>query len=265
MSAASMYYGQVRCDPTDPDRLHVLQTQISTSTDGGQTWQPAYDPAQGAHVLGPALEVRHRVGDHQVDLLEEVVAALLGEPRDPAVAESAKMLERQHHGAHGIVRHRIDVEMLGGGRHRVLRVSIDKPQGVTHADCELVSQQVGAILDVEDGDVERAAAEVVHRDRFVLLLVEAVGQRRRRGLVDDALHVEPGDAKVPALVAFELRGDDQVPARAEEHEAQEAEWNDSERADDEHGTGIEVYPERTVLSPGRSDATASGDAGNVLN
>ncbi len=44
----------------------------------------------------------------------------------------------------------VDVEMLGGGRHRVLRISIDKPQGVTHADCELVSRQLGAILDVED-------------------------------------------------------------------------------------------------------------------
>jgi len=44
----------------------------------------------------------------------------------------------------------VDVEILGGGRRRVLRIRIDKPQGVTHADCELVSQQVGAILDVED-------------------------------------------------------------------------------------------------------------------
>jgi ribosome maturation factor RimP len=31
-----------------------------------------------------------------------------------------------------------------------VRISIDKPEGVTHADCELVSQQVGTILDVED-------------------------------------------------------------------------------------------------------------------
>ena len=31
-----------------------------------------------------------------------------------------------------------------------MRISIDKPEGVTHADCELVSQQVGTILDVED-------------------------------------------------------------------------------------------------------------------
>jgi ribosome maturation factor RimP len=31
-----------------------------------------------------------------------------------------------------------------------VRISIDKPEGVTHGDCELISQQVGTILDVED-------------------------------------------------------------------------------------------------------------------
>ena len=50
-----------------------------------------------------------------------------------------------------------------------------------------------ALAHLEDRDVERAAAEVVHGDRLVLLLVEAVGQRRRRGLVDDAHHLEAGD------------------------------------------------------------------------
>src|SRR5215831_17279382 len=44
----------------------------------------------------------------------------------------------------------VDVEVKGGGAHRFVRISIDKPAGVTHADCELVSQQVGTILDVED-------------------------------------------------------------------------------------------------------------------
>lgn len=44
----------------------------------------------------------------------------------------------------------VDVELLGGGRRRLLRISIDKPQGVTHGDCEFISQQVGTILDVED-------------------------------------------------------------------------------------------------------------------
>src|SRR5689334_25256916 len=44
----------------------------------------------------------------------------------------------------------VEVEVKGGGATRFVRISIDKPEGVTHADCELVSQQVGTILDVED-------------------------------------------------------------------------------------------------------------------
>jgi ribosome maturation factor RimP len=44
----------------------------------------------------------------------------------------------------------VDVEFLGGGKHRVLRIYIDKEGGVTLADCENVSTQVGTILDVED-------------------------------------------------------------------------------------------------------------------
>ena len=44
----------------------------------------------------------------------------------------------------------VDVELLGGGGHRLVRIYIDKPEGVTHGDCEKVSQQVGTILDVED-------------------------------------------------------------------------------------------------------------------
>lgn len=44
----------------------------------------------------------------------------------------------------------VEVEVKGGGAHRFIRISIDKPAGVTHGDCELVSQQVGTILDVED-------------------------------------------------------------------------------------------------------------------
>src|SRR5690348_16676606 len=44
----------------------------------------------------------------------------------------------------------VEVEVKGGGNNRFVRISIDKPDGVTHGDCELVSQQVGTILDVED-------------------------------------------------------------------------------------------------------------------
>jgi ribosome maturation factor RimP len=44
----------------------------------------------------------------------------------------------------------VEVQLLGGGGSRLLRIFIDKPEGVTHADCEFISQQVGTILDVED-------------------------------------------------------------------------------------------------------------------
>src|SRR5690348_15651640 len=47
----------------------------------------------------------------------------------------------------------VEVQLLGSGKGRVLRMFIDRPdqpQGVSHGDCEFISQQVGTILDVED-------------------------------------------------------------------------------------------------------------------
>jgi ribosome maturation factor RimP len=44
----------------------------------------------------------------------------------------------------------VDLDLVGGREGRVLRIFLDKSAGVTHADCETVSQQVGVILDVED-------------------------------------------------------------------------------------------------------------------
>src|SRR5277367_2598415 len=44
----------------------------------------------------------------------------------------------------------VEVQLLGGGAARVLRIFIDKPEGVTHGDCEFISHNVGTILDVED-------------------------------------------------------------------------------------------------------------------
>jgi len=44
----------------------------------------------------------------------------------------------------------VEVQLLGAGRGRLLRIFIDRLQGVSHADCEFISQQVGTILDMED-------------------------------------------------------------------------------------------------------------------
>src|SRR5580693_10483872 len=51
----------------------------------------------------------------------------------------------------------VEVEFLGGGKARMLRVFLDKPAagsdplaGVTHDDCANFSREFGTILDVED-------------------------------------------------------------------------------------------------------------------
>jgi ribosome maturation factor RimP len=44
----------------------------------------------------------------------------------------------------------VDVELKGGRSNPLLRIYIDKQGGVSHADCQLVSEQLSAILDVED-------------------------------------------------------------------------------------------------------------------
>lgn len=54
----------------------------------------------------------------------------------PAVEETGKEL--------------LGIEFLNAGKHSVLRVYIDHPNGIDVDDCAEVSRQVSAILDVED-------------------------------------------------------------------------------------------------------------------
>lgn len=44
----------------------------------------------------------------------------------------------------------VAVELTGDGSQTILRVYIDLPGGITVHDCEQVSRQISAILDVED-------------------------------------------------------------------------------------------------------------------
>lgn len=44
----------------------------------------------------------------------------------------------------------VHVEVAGPDNKPIVRVFIDKPQGVTHDDCSEVSTHLGTILDVED-------------------------------------------------------------------------------------------------------------------
>src|SRR5579863_5216841 len=44
----------------------------------------------------------------------------------------------------------VEIELRGGGKSRMLRIFIDKPDGVTHEDCANLSREVSTIFDVED-------------------------------------------------------------------------------------------------------------------
>jgi hypothetical protein len=89
-------------------------------------------------------------------------------------------------------------------------------QVVADLHVEVLATQIGIAVgaahledtvgDLQDRDVEGAAAEVEDRDLLAPLLAEPVGERRRGGLVDDAQDVEPGDlARVLRRLALRVR------------------------------------------------------------
>ena len=49
-----------------------------------------------------------------------------------------------------------------------------------------------AFADFQDGYIERAAAQIKYCNRFVFFLVQTIGQRGGRGLVDDAQYFQAG-------------------------------------------------------------------------
>jgi len=71
-----------------------------------------------------------------------------------------------------------DLELSVGGGRRVLRLYIDRPEGIRVEDCEAVSRQLSGLLDVEDpiqGDydlevsspgMDRKLVKPAHFDRF---------------------------------------------------------------------------------------------------
>jgi ribosome maturation factor RimP len=54
----------------------------------------------------------------------------------------------------------VDVEYLGAGGRRVLRIYMDRPGGVTLDDCVRVSRQIGVLIDVKDLISQRYVLEV---------------------------------------------------------------------------------------------------------
>lgn len=96
----------------------------------------------------------------------------------------------------------VDVEFKGGGKSRMLRITIDKPAGVTHEDCANFSREVGTILDVEDAvpgsyvlevsspGLDRQLSRAADFERFVGSRVKVTtrepvnGNRHHQGLLE---------------------------------------------------------------------------------
>jgi len=105
-----------------------------------------------------------------------------------------------------------DLELKLGGRDGIVRVFIDKPDGVDLSDCEIVSRQLSAILDVEDPlpghyrlevsspGLDRKLTKPAHFQRFlgetvrVKLRFPVAGRRNFRGTLcsadDEKIEVE---------------------------------------------------------------------------
>jgi len=112
----------------------------------------------------------------------------------------------------------VELQFLGGGKQRLLRIFIDKPQGVTHGDCEVFSHKLGSILDAEDvipGEnytlevsspgVERKLSKAADFDRFAgkkvkIITHEPVEDQKHwegvlRGIEGDQIVVEPSEGR----------------------------------------------------------------------
>ncbi len=65
-----------------------------------------------------------------------------------SVAERVLELAEQTAIDHGV--ELVHAEVAGPEGHPIIRVFIDKPEGITHHDCSDVSHHLGTVLDVED-------------------------------------------------------------------------------------------------------------------
>ena len=135
------------------------------------------------------------------------------------VTQAAKQLQQLlEPGVSALGYELLGIEHLAQGRHSLLRLYIDSPDGITVEDCERVSHQVSGVLEVEDPvkgqytlevsspGLDRPLFKPEHYARFVgevvaLRLARPLGDRRRfkgrlLALRDDAVVIEQDGAEV---------------------------------------------------------------------
>ncbi len=117
-----------------------------------------------------------------------------------------------------------DLEVRLSGKGGLLRITIDKPDGIGLDDCEKVSHAVGALLDVEDPlqsdynlevsspGLDRKLTKVEHFQRFegetlkITMRFPIEGRRRFRGTLvssdDKNIVVEVDGLRVPVELSM---------------------------------------------------------------
>jgi ribosome maturation factor RimP len=113
----------------------------------------------------------------------------------------------------------VEIELKGGGKNQFLRVSIDKPEGVTHTDCENVSRLLGDALDADDLITAHYTLEVsspgVERKLFKIKDFERFqGQKAKVVLREPIESVKTLEGKISGVedgrIALELAGGSRV-------------------------------------------------------
>ncbi|MBI4465744.1 MAG: ribosome maturation factor RimP [Acidobacteria bacterium] len=120
----------------------------------------------------------------------------------------------------------VEVEFHDRGPKSVLRIFLDRPGAVTLRDCQMVSEQISAILDVEDwiahsytlevsspgldrkllkpGDFQRFAGHQVK----LVLKAPGTGSRHVRGrllgIEEETVRVETGEGQVASFAYNEI-------------------------------------------------------------
>lgn len=117
----------------------------------------------------------------------------------------------------------VDVEFIKEAGNWYLRIYIDKPEGITLDDCQIVSEQVGGILDKKDPieqsyflevsspgldrplkkdrDFEKYKGELVDVKVFQAVNGKKVFQGELMGLKDDKICIKP--EKADEIMEFE--------------------------------------------------------------
>jgi ribosome maturation factor RimP len=117
----------------------------------------------------------------------------------------------------------LGLEMIGQGKHSVLRIFIDSPEGITVDNCADASRQISALLDVEDpitGEynlevsspgLERPLFKAEHftqaegLEARVAMQTPVNGQRKFRGVIksvqDDRILLQIEDEQVKLPIA----------------------------------------------------------------